>query len=153
MKCERCGAELEYGNYKCLNCGFENDFSETAENIVEEKVQDEKRELIYTPNVPSVIEIKEEIEKKTSDKKWIFKVISVIVAIVSLAFCFYGAYLLKRGSALMSGDIGASFGMMQLFGGASYAAFSPIFDGFAHFVRAIGIVSAYFIVYCGFSRK
>ncbi len=151
MKCERCGAELVEGIEKCLNCGLENAVGE--ENIAEEKIQEEKNEIVYTPNVPSIIEIKEEIEKKTSDKKWILKVVSVIVAIVSLAFCFYGAYLLNRGSALMSGDIGASFGMMQLFGTQSYVAFSPVFDGFAHFVRAVGIVSSYFIVYCGFKQK
>lgn len=153
MKCERCGAELVEGIDKCLNCGFENVLGEAEENVAEEKVQKEKNEIVFTPNVPSIIEIKEEIEKKTSDKKWVFKVISVIVALVSLGFCFYGAYLLNRGSALMSGDVGTSFGMMQLFGTASYAAFAPVFDGFAHITRALGIVSAYFIAYCGFSRK
>lgn len=151
MKCERCGAELVEGIDTCVNCGLENAVGEKT--IAEENVNKEKNEIVYTPNVPSVIEIKEEIEKKTSDKKWIFKVVSVIVALVSLAFCFYGAYLLNRGSALMMGDIGTSFGMMQLFGNASYAAFAPVFDGFAHFTRAVGIVSAYFIVYCGFKQK
>ncbi len=150
MKCERCGAELVEGIDTCVNCGLEN--AADKENHTEE-VREEKNEIVYTPNVPSIIEIKEEIEKKASDKKWILKVISVIVAAVSLVFCFYGAYLLNRGSALMSGDVGASFGMMQLFGSASYAAFAPVFDGLAHITRGFGIVMAYFIVYCGFSRK
>ena len=153
MNCERCGAELVEGIDKCLNCGLENALGEETSSLKENEVQNEKRELVYTPNVPSIIEIKEEIEKKTSGKKWILKVVSSIVAIVSLAFCFYGAYLLSKGSALMSGDVGASFGMMQLFGTQSYMAFAPVFDGFAHFVRGIGIVSAYFVVYCGFTLK
>ena len=152
MKCERCGAELVEGIDKCLNCGLENKVAE-QDQTANEKITEEKNELVYTPNVPSIIEIKEEKEKKTSDKKWIFKVISIIVAIVSLGFCFYGAHLLNEGSKLMSGELPASFAMIQFFGNGSYTAFAPIFDGFAHFARAAGIVSAYFVVYCGFTRK
>lgn len=150
MKCERCGAELVEGIDKCLNCGFEN---AVGEETVQENFVEEKNELVYTPNVPSVIEAVEEKEKKTASRKWIFKTLSIIVAIVSLAFCFYGAHLLNEGSKLMTGELPASFGMIQIFGNSSYTAFAPIFDGFAHFARAAGIVSAYFVVYCGFTRK
>ena len=150
MNCERCGAELVEGIDKCLNCGLEYAIGE--ENIAEKKIQEEKNEIIYTPNVPSIIESPEE-KKKPNEKKWIFKALSVIVAVVSLAFCFYGAHLLNEGSKLMTGELPASFGMIQIFGNSSYTAFAPIFDGFAHFARAAGIVSAYFVIYCGFTRK
>ena len=116
MKCERCGAELLEEDNKCFNCGFEN-----TDVDMDETESEDKNELIYAHSVPSVIEADEEAKlKKTFDKKWIFKIISVIVAFVSLGFCFYGAHLLNEGSKLMTGDLPASFGMIQIFGNSSY---------------------------------
>ena len=154
MKCERCGAELIEGIDNCINCGYDN----SNVNNISEEAEEKKSEIICTPQVPSVIEVSEKEEKETKEKrdykKIIFTAISVVVALIVLVLCFYASSLMNRGALMLAGTNDMSgFGMMQIFGNVSYAGFAEVFYGLSFVVRAVGIVAAYFIVYCGFKRK